>query len=564
MRALPFHALMKGTVRAPMAAPGWPRRDMAEAEQTIQGAGASGQLLADFRALAEATTADGAPRYALRPVLNRLARAIVGREGGPNRDMPLFELCHLVNAVEACGNAPDRQAMFFLSGRRVAASACAHQIDLALAEDGWRRQGFTRTGDGIGIDYRDGNFGINFGRMPFLIALYEFLCGMEDYDFYSEFARIIDEMIVQADSVVAIQQAANAIARRLRRYRSAHLSFTPHNERFEAIYGFLRERSPELRVRITDGDVLDFWTRHSIGNDFRGSRTVFNAFANFIQALDGAAGGAAAEGALRIGTDREEGEVDPTDGAMEFGTHGDWRTPFAVLDEPPAARIKFFKKRGERENIELLMEYGPHAASLPLAFLRLESFGPVQSAITTDLQVKRGAQSVRRRIACEDCESYAAKQAGFQTALAHVRNLQKATLYALSQATESQTTDISPDGNVVSLHAGDPISLFEAARQGDDSPEIDGEAAARITEEAARAFRALTRKGFTDAALKDEAYLDGFREGAGAVLSIAAQIEAFLDAVERLAETPPGLDTRHREDQAVFSAQFAKIYGDVL
>jgi hypothetical protein len=559
MLALPFYALMKGTVRAPMAAPGWPRRDMAEAEQTIQGAGASGQLLADFRALAEATTADGAPRYALRPVLNRLARAIVGREGGPNRDMPLFELCHLANAVEACGNAPDRQAMFFLSGGRVAASACARQIDLALAEDGWRRQGFTRTVDGIRIDYRDGNFGINFGRMPFLIALYEFLCGMEDYSFYSEFSQIIDEMTVQADNVVAIQQAANAIARRLRRYRGAHLSFTPHNDRFEAIYAFLRERSPELRVRICDDDVLDFWKHHSSGNDFRGYRTVFNAFANFIQALDGAASGAAAEGALRIGTDREEGEVDPTDDAMDFGTHGDWRTPFAVLDEPPAARIKFFKKRGERESIELLMEYGPHAVSLPLAFLRLESFGPVQSAITTDLQVKRGTQSVRRRIACEDSESYVIKQAGFQSALTHVRNLQKATLYALIHA-----TNISPDGNVTLLRAGDPMSLFEAACQGDDNLDIDGEAAARITEEAARAFRALTRKGFTDAALEDDSYLDGFREGAGAVLSIAAQIEAFLDAVERLAGTPPGLDTRHREDQAVFSAQFAKIYGDVL
>jgi hypothetical protein len=137
--------------------------------------------------------------------------------------------------------------------------------------------------------------------------------------------------------------------------------------------------------------------------------------------------------------------------------------------------------------------------------------------------------------------------------------LQKATLYALIHA-----TNISPDGNVISLRAGDPISLFEAACQGDDNLDIDGEAAARIAEEAARAFRALTRKGFTDAALEDDSYLDGFREGAGAVLSIAAQIEAFLDAVERLAGTPPGLDTRHREDQAVFSAQFAKIYGDVL
>ncbi|MBT7977492.1 MAG: hypothetical protein HN557_12585, partial [Rhodospirillaceae bacterium] len=85
---------------------------MTQMEQIIQGAGASAQLLADFRALAEATTMDGAPRHAPRPVLNWLARVIVGREGGPNRDTPLYELCHLVNAIEAGGDGPDRLLLF--------------------------------------------------------------------------------------------------------------------------------------------------------------------------------------------------------------------------------------------------------------------------------------------------------------------------------------------------------------------------------------------------------------------------------------------------------------------
>jgi hypothetical protein len=536
---------------------------MAEAEHTIQGAGASGQVLADFRALAETTTLDGAPRYALRPVLNWLARVIVGREGGPNRDMPLYELCHLINAVEACGGGQDGLSMFFLAGNRVSASACASYIDQALAEGRWRRQGFVPTEDGVEIQYSDGDFAINFGRMPFLIALYEFLCGMDDYDFYGEFSQIIDEMIPQADSMKAIQQGANAIARRLRRYRGAHLSFTPHNERFEAIYGFLRERTDDPagkpRLRIHDDDVLEFWQRHSMGNDFRGYRTVFNAFTNFIQALDSVASSKAAEGAMRIGTDWEAGEVDPTNDAMDQGGCGDWRTPFAVLDEPPASQIKFFKKRGEREVIELLMEYGPHAASLPLAFLRLEAFGPIQSAITTDLQLKRGAQSVRRRIGCEDSEGYMAKQAGYQAALAHVRNLQKATLYALSWNGKARH-----DGNVVVLRAEDPISLFDAVLEGEAAPDIDAIKTERIAEDAARAFRALTRKGFSEAALNDDAYVSGFRDGAGAVLSIAAQLEVFLDAIDNLEDAASGLDGQHQEDRTAFSAQFARIYGDVL
>ncbi|MBT6984946.1 MAG: hypothetical protein HN956_11405, partial [Rhodospirillaceae bacterium] len=444
--------------------------------------------------------------------------------------------------------------LFFLRGSRVTRQACINHIDAALGATGWQRQGFTRSDDGLSIQYGDSEFSINFGRMPFLIALYEFLCGMEDYAFYGELTGIFETMVAEAGTTKGIQQAANAIARRLRRYRGAYLSFAPQNERFEAIYGFLRERNPKLPQAIMDDDILDFWRHHSGGDDFRLYRTVFNAFVKFIQALDVAATGSAAESAGPIGTDRAGGEVDPPDGSVDepqdngaYDTYGDWRTPFSVLDEPPAAGIKFFKQKGERAPIELLMEYGPQAIALPRAFLRLDSFGPTQSAITTDLQVKRGAASVRRRISCADCETYPAKQAGFENALVHVQNLQKATLHALNNG--------GAESNVVALH---PSGL-----------DIDASAMGQIADDAARAFRALTRKGFNDAAskdgaLKDESYMDGFRVGAGAILSIAAQLEGFLAALSRLDAMEPGLAGQHADDQAVFRAQFTRIYGDAL
>jgi hypothetical protein len=536
-------------------------RKMELAEQIIQGAGATGQLLADFRALAEATTPDGVPRHAPRPTLNRLARFLIGRAGGPNRDAPLYELCHLVNAVDACGDDPDRQALFFLHGDRASPATFRHHFTNRVTSQGWRRDGFALSNEGVVVCYRDSEFTITTGRMPFLVALYEFLCGMEDYAFYSEFNDILDAMIPNAGNAQAIQEASNAIARQVRQYRGRHLSFTSQNERFDKIYRFLRERAPEERLRVDDESVLDFWVRHSGGDDFKGYKTVFNAFANFIQALDDVARTTAAEGARSIGGDWEDGEIDPGDGGLDLGSFGDWKTPFAILDEAPAAEIKFFKKRGERDAIETLMEFGPRAVSLPLAFMRLESFGPVQAAITTDLQVKRGADSVKRRISCQDCEPYETRRAEFNRVLTHVRELQKAAFHALNSA-KAQGAGGDTASDVVALHPCGPETLFEAALRNGDELDIDDDAVKQITEDAARSFRQLTRKGFDDDVLGDENRMEGFRVGAGAILSIAAQLEAFIDAMARLDQSEPGLASWHETDRTAFSRQFKELYGD--
>ena len=69
---------------------------------------------------------------------------------------------------------------------------------------------------------------------------------------------------------------------------------------------------------------------------------------------------------------------------------------------------------------------------------------------------------------------------------------------------------------VVAFQTRQPTTLFEAALGRDNLPDIDETEEARIATDAARAFRQLTRKGFNEAALRDEDHIEGFRTGAGA------------------------------------------------
>src|SRR5213075_1276958 len=97
----------------------------------------------------------------------------------------------------------------------------------------------------------------------------------------------------------------------------------------------------------------------------------------------------------------------------------------------------------------------------PLAFLRLESFGPIQSAITTDLQV--GRDRVESRTACTDAEPYCGIVAGFERSLENVKRLQKATFYALHKGSQGNEGGLMCQANIVPLRARSAI-LFDQAR----------------------------------------------------------------------------------------------------
>ncbi|MBT3552047.1 MAG: hypothetical protein HOB64_06585, partial [Rhodospirillaceae bacterium] len=417
----------------------------------ISRSGATGTLIAEFRALSDATDMGGAPKYAPKPVLHGLARFITGASGGPNKDSELFELCHLIAILARMAPGTDARAEFFLGITKAAASIFRATI-----------HGYGDPGDGISVDdggvnatYGDGEFGVRYGRMPLLAALYEFLIASDGFENYQPINDVFDGLNEGAASVRDIQDSANALSSIVRQYRRKHIQRSKYDDKFNAILTFLRARTVDNKIHVDDETVLDFWVSNNDAGDFRVYKTVFEGFVEFMKSFEMGGRTDAVERSAVIGTDFEAHEVEPDDQAGDIFSLSDWQSPLAVLAEGAAADIKFFKKESEQKPIEALMQYGPYAERLAMAFLRLESFGPIQAGITNDLQVKRGRASIETRITCDDAFEYRDKVAGFEAILDHVKQLQKAAYHVL-------TSGAGQAGNVVSLFGDAPETSFEA------------------------------------------------------------------------------------------------------
>jgi hypothetical protein len=513
---------------------------MTDIEGPFFRAAADGVLLEEFRAISETN------RYPDHPVLVWLVRFIVGSGGGPNKDSPLFELCHLVFAVDALtGNGNlDGRTLFFLGVERAIPRVIRPHLDtLAIASDSCPAR---LEESGIVIEYEGGPFQVKFGRMPFLIALYEFLVSMEGFTFYDELSDIFDGIADSARhvSVRTIKDATNNIASVLRQYRRTHMEWSANNEKFDRILPFLQERDEGNDLTIDDAAILDFWTLHSHGKEFKGYKTVFDAFVTFQRALQVGNRTQATQQASVMGTDRAAGEVDLADQAYDLGAFGEWTSPFQVLDEDEVKEIKFFKGAGERKPLEALMLYGPDAVRLPHAFMRLDCFAPIQTGITNDLQVKRGRESIERRVSCVDAEPYAERRDLYVRLKEHVQNLVKAALHGVLE-TNGDVSD-----NVVAFPGGGDVAA---------DIEVDFDA---MAEDAYDAFRRLTRKGFEDITDPNDERGDAFRRAAGALVTMAHILQGMLDAAERMDNTPPDLNIMFEQDRSAFSSQFARIYGE--
>lgn len=531
---------------------------MNEAEGPFFRAGADGVLLADFRALADSG------RYPSPPVLTALARSLVGSTGGPNRDSALFELCHLVAALDTFGGGAEGRWLFFLGADKVLARRLRSDVENRLA-GGARRHvagavAVSLAPQGLTVAYPDGGFEVRYARMPLLIALYEFLLGMEGFACAEDMGRIFERLGAAGPTAGAVGEATNRLAALLRRYRRAHMTWARNDEKFDPIHRFLQGRAGENRETVIDDQaILDFWLLHSQGSEFRGYKTVFDTFVRYGRSLAAGWRSLNAERALAIGTDVEAGEVEPADDGADagdgFAGFGEWRSPFEVFDGEELAALNFFKSSSERKPIELLMHYGPDALRLARAFLRLDSFGPVQAGITNDLQVKRGPASVKRRLGCADAESYAAKHQVYRRLRGHLGQLQKATLHALMGASRAP---LAPPGGA--------DALVRAALAGSDPPEAEAPAVAKALIEARRAFAGLTRKGFEPLDEADDPRLEAFRAAAGALVSMSGILERMLARMAAAEEAGRrdggvGLAAWFEEDRRLFSGHFAHLYG---
>ena len=544
------------------------------AEQLIIESGKSSELVSAFQMVAEAEV-EGQPKYS-QQTCRDLAKAIACR----NYSRAVLELCHLVHIAEKCGGGQGYELFFWDSGPARPSALRANV--LRGFREGQAGRGVTVTGAGVDVAYDDGKFSVTFGRMPFLMALMEFLITTIGY---AELNAVLRDMLEPSINSRSVSAHANRLSRLIYDYLKEHLPSAQNQRKFRRLIAFMEERrGGDFAVdAIDDTVVLDFWTSESAkesadGVDFRMFQTVFKTFLRLRQTLEQSADLHALETSYSIGVDREAGEIDPDAIYGIVETVDEYRSPLAALQEPPADAIKFLNQR-ETGQLELLFESGAAAFVMPLSLMRCEVFGKGQGQITQAL--RRRADARRLRTLIVDCapETYRERQDAFVKLHAHLDRVLLASLHVLARNRRREAInlvvslrpeidfsplarllDISDDGDdrVVVLRAASVSDQFLNVIE--DSQKV-GPDIADLIAEARKAYRGLSRQGFGDDMLDDPDTTEGFALGAGTLLDMSGHVTAFAELLDRAALPEADWDGQFEADKRVFSDQFTVLYG---
>jgi hypothetical protein len=471
-----------------------------------------GTALSDFRLLAESGRyqSSSGPRGGPSP-LARLAAFVAGR-GGERRDRPIYELCHFVVALADHGMGSEGERIRLLFGLDPVTPGTIRKAIGARTDD--------VEDDGLAHGEGEKRFLTSYRRAPFLFAVHEFLAQMDACVYYGELNDVFEKMLSEGGDEAAIRVASNAIARRLAQYRRAHFDWSASAETFAVLSRFLSGREGEARWRIDDETIFEFWRENSVRGRFREYRTSFDAFTRLMRALDGAARIRDAERVLPLGAARDAGEFDLAEAADAEWGQMEWENPLACFEDERLQRINFFKMASEHRPMEALMHYGPYALRLIHAFLRLESFAPIQSAISNDLRVGRGSASVSRRLELGAATTYREKQRQLKELLDHVSALMQATLYVVGS--EDLPTEVS--------------------------------------DAAERKYRAIRRRGFEKNGHRDAEQTAAFTTAAEKLPLIADQLRNFLNRLDHLGDQV-FLEQLFETDKREFRHQFRLLYG---
>jgi hypothetical protein len=470
-------------------------------------AAADGEAIAIFSGIAESG------RYPDPRDVWKVAGNVCGAIRKPNRDSAWFELAHFCAALSRCGIIGSARFGLLLGLETVTPVT----IRLAIAElaEPPRSIAFERTG--LKIYYPSGTFSIHYSRMPVLLGLYDYISAIDDYGFFAELQTMLDNLASESGGEAAVKAVAARMASRMRTYRRTHMAYGRREEKFDRLSAFLTARAGDGSIwRIDDVAVFDFWKAHAGGDDFRSYRTCYDGFLKLIAVLDQARAGEAALNAVPVGSAGQDGELDVPD--QEVRDLGEWSDPLAVFESGGLSEIKFFKASSERRPLETLMRYGPDIFALPLGYFRHECFGAIQAAITADLQLKRGAESVRSRLDCSDAEHYRERLDSLDRLSAHLRRLQYVVLHYIA---------------------------------GEDVPDD-------LRTLALREVKRLKRKGF-DPDDRDAERRLLFAEAASALVTMSDHLARCRKELGRL---EPALATHFDADRDEFSSMFHILYGE--
>jgi len=494
----------------------------------LSAAGPDATLVGDVQALAEETTPDGRPRHA-GSVMAWLARVLVGRADGTNPDMPLLELAHLLLAVDRV-LGPAGRVTLFLSVAPVTPTTLRAALEPPRALG---RTRVTNAGvDLLGTGQSGEPFSVAFGRMPRLLALYGFLVSMDGYRKYEAVNALLDTLRDGPGDAAAVRTAANGLAGLLRDYRKRHLVRSGSDARFDRIRALVRDRHPDTPAGALDcADILALWREAAPTDEsFRTYENTVRVVLLFLDAVEAIAGRAAL--AASDDTEPDHPNAAPPEGADP------WTDPLPALDDHPVSAVKVLKG-SEARALRFIARLGPRARALPLTWARLESFAPVQSAISNDLRVGRPVATVRARLDCTAARTYTDVIADHAPLLDKLRQVRLACLHALMEE-DAGNDDAST------------VVAFPGAR-GDDRLDTARQAARK-------AWQRTQRAGFRDAALTPDENQAAFTIGADVLDRLIGRIEALRPVLKRLDRQAPDWSARFSADRAVFAAMFHALY----
>ena len=551
--------------------------EQALALETLAGGEVDDDLVQAIQSLADATSSCGA-RYEPR-VIRILVQLVAARAYG----RPLLELAHLLSLADRLGGRHGA-AGFFWSVERASGQAFRQVLTAGLARDAGGAVEARLEAEGVRLHYGDGQFLIHFGRVPLLAAVYEFLVVTIGY----EAVTAASKMLMRGrPSVRAAAGCANDLSRLLYDYLRGRLPGAQHQRQHRRLVDHMaRERGAAFSVEdIDDAAVLSFWTsvaeRHrDTPTEVKSVRTIVVAFLQFRRAFQAVGERRSIEAARPIGADREAGEVDPDALGAVLETleeEADW---LSILTAEPFSAVKFLNKR-ESERLELIVRHGRHAAALALSVLRAEIFGDMQGRLTEARRRHKSVQEMRALIDEGPVESHAQRVQALQKLVDHVGNCRLATLHVLIRhqtvAALGLLLDLFPD-----VDLGVPGSGQGAGQGSDDGAgqRCDGDAkvvpihAKRLLRDltsgtgalasraadAARGFAAISRQGFSEAAVADPDHAALFMQAVPGLAAIAASLNFYL--AQALDGTPSQtLDEQMVLDRTVFADTFRNLYG---
>ncbi len=188
-------------------------------------------------------------------------------------------------------------------------------------------------------------FAIAHTRMPFLSALLELLVSALGYDVVLE---TIKDILCSSTTRSQIGKTANTLSRRLYAYLNTHLPAATAQRKYRAVTEFMASQHNGIARAddINDDLVLAFWIETSTDDagDFKTYRKVVRLFINVRDALMASHQQAALSQSLSIGSDRENGEIDPGSIDLALEEIHERRATLDLLDTAPANEIKFLNK----------------------------------------------------------------------------------------------------------------------------------------------------------------------------------------------------------------------------